>query len=365
VGLSRFFGGAARARTDRERRVRLAAAEAAEDDPLFAPELVVARATALFVAIQAAWSRNDVAGLRPLVGAELLLEWETRLRDFARKGWRNEVDILEGPDADYVGLVNRAGTAEDQVVVLIRARVQDVVIDRHGSVLPSDEGAIARISEYWTLGRRDTDWVLVSVEQEREGRHQLAAPLIAAPEGDQERIRSEAVMELATADGLRADEATDLLSPAFSGTARAAALDLSLVDPRFGPDVLATAVEEILGAWSQAIDGPDGPLAVLTTPGALQALLFPSGPQARLVIRGAHITENVIVSVSTGPPPTVQLQLTVTGVQYLEDRSTTEVLAGSNRRPTTTRQAWTLRLTDDPRHPWQVTAVTGLAPGHR
>lgn len=345
--------------------MQLAAAEAAEDDPLFAPELVVERAGALFVAIQAAWSRNDVASLRALVGAELLLEWEARLRDFARKGWRNQVDILDRPDVSYVGLLNRAGTAEDQVVVLIRARVQDVVIDRHGTVLPSDAGEIARVSEFWTLGRRGADWVLASVEQEHEGRHQLAAPLIAAPDGDQERIRSEVVMELATADGLPADQAAGLLSPAFTGTARAAALDLSLVDPRFGPEVLSTAVTEILGAWTDAIDGPDAPLMALTTPRALQALLYPTGPRARLVIRGAHVTHNTIAAVSDGPPATVQLQLTVTGVQYLEDRSTTEVLAGSNRRPTTTRQTWTLRLTDDPRRPWQVTDATGLAPAHR
>src|SRR5206468_6877949 len=97
-----------------------------------------------------------------LVGPELMVEWEARLADFARKGWRNVVDVLDGPDVRYVGLTNRSGDAEDRAVVKLTARLSDVVVDGYGNVIPSDEGAVSRISEYWTLGKRGGEWMVVS-----------------------------------------------------------------------------------------------------------------------------------------------------------------------------------------------------------
>lgn len=363
MGLRSLLGGRGRARADREAAVRLAAAEAGEDDPLFDAALVTDRAAALFVAIQRAWSAEDVTALRRLVGPELMLEWDARLADFRGKGWRNQVDVLDGPDVRYVGVTNRAQDVEDRVVVQLTARLQDVVVDRYGDVIPSDEGEIARISEFWTLGKRGGEWVVVSIEQEREGAHHLSDPLVAAPEGDDVRLRADAVMELATADGVPAGQVGELLSPGFSGTARAAAMDLSLVDGRFAPDVLATAVGEVVDAWAQAIDGPDEPLAARTTPQALRSLLYPIATgRDRLVIRGAEVQAVTIVAVTPGPPPEVRLQLDVAGVQYVEDRDTTEVVAGSKRRRTKTRQVWTLRLADDPRRPWRVSDAAGVIP---
>ncbi len=136
-----------------------------------------------------------------------------------------------------------------------------------------------------------------------EGAHDLSEPLVAAPEGDDVRLRADAVMELATADGVPAGQVGELLSPGFSGTARAAALDLSLVDGRFAPDVLATAVGEVVDAWAQAIDGPDEPLEAQTTP---QALLYPTATHRdRLVIRGAEVQVMTIVAVTPRHPSEV------------------------------------------------------------
>jgi hypothetical protein len=238
-----------------------------------------------------------------------------------------------------------------------------VVVDRHGGVIPSDDGEVARISEFWTLGKRGGEWVVVSIEQEREGTHHLSAPLVLAPESDAARLRAKAVMEVASADGVPAVAVGALLSPGFSGTARAAALDLSLVDGRFAPDTLATAIAEVVDAWLQAVDGPDDALAARTTPAALTALLYPTpGGRDRLVIRGAQVPAPTIAAVQPGPPPEVTLDLEVTGVQYVEDRDTTAVRAGSRTRRSTTRQRWTLRLTDDPRRPWVVVDAAGVAP---
>jgi len=128
-------------------------------------------------------------------------------------------------------------------------------------------------------------------------------------------------------------------------------------------DVLGTAVGEVVDAWVQAIDGPDDPLAACTTPEALRALLYPTASgRDRLVIRGVDVKSMTIVAVTPGTLPEVRLQLDVVGVQYVEDRDTTEIMAGSKRRRSRTQQDWTLRLSDDPRRPWVVVDAVGVVP---
>jgi hypothetical protein len=67
-------------------------------------------------------------------------------------------------------------------------------------------------------------------------------------------------------------------------------------------------------------------------------------------------------AVTLGASPEVRLQLDVAGVQYVEDRATTEIIADSKRRRSTTQQSWTLRLTDDPLRPWVVVHAAGVIP---
>src|SRR5439155_14828056 len=123
-------GVASRRRTAaRERRVELAAAEASEDDTAFSPEQVRSQAGKLFVEVQSAWDAADRVRLRGLVAPELLSEWERRLDDFERKGWRNRVQPIGEPSIEYVGLSNRGEDRADRVVVRIEARLRDYVED--------------------------------------------------------------------------------------------------------------------------------------------------------------------------------------------------------------------------------------------
>ena len=82
---------------ERDRAVRTASAEAAEDDAYFASDELERHAVALFRAAQMAWDARDREGLARLVGPDLLVEWKRRLDDFERKGWHNRVEVLEGP----------------------------------------------------------------------------------------------------------------------------------------------------------------------------------------------------------------------------------------------------------------------------
>jgi len=81
----------------RERRVELAAAEAAEDDPEYAPDKVRESARLLFTAVQDAWDQRDSDRMRTMVGPDLYQEWLRRLEDFNRRGWHNRVQLIGEP----------------------------------------------------------------------------------------------------------------------------------------------------------------------------------------------------------------------------------------------------------------------------
>lgn len=351
---------ARRRRRRRERRVELAAIEAAQDDPAFAPEVVHAEAERLFRSVQQAWSDDDRDELTRLAGPELAHEWHRRLRDFARRGWRNEVTI-DGPvEVDYVGLANRAAVGEDHVVVWITARLRDVVVDQRGRHIHRKEsfGEASRMSEYWTLGKRDGHWIVVSIEQEREGRHQLSDPIVATPWSDDQRLEEESLAEQAAAEKPVAGfSVADVASPEFAGDLHAAALDLSLVDGRFAPDLLTAEVRRAVAAWAQAVDGNRGELAALASSQALAAMLHPgdSSGRTRVVVRGPEVRSVRIVALDArSAPARMTVEVEVHGSRYIEDRDTTEIVAGDPHSRRSFRERWHLALEGDDAHPWRI-----------
>jgi predicted lipid-binding transport protein (Tim44 family) len=354
---------ARRRRRRRQQRVEAAAREAAEDDREFAPEVVHAEAEQLFRAVQKAWSNDDRDRITRLAGPELAHEWQRRLADFARRGWSNQVTI-EGPvEVDYVGLENRAAERDDHVVAWITARLRDVVVDERGNTIRRKEslGETSRVSEYWTLAKRDGHWIVVSIEQEREGRHHLSDPIIATPWSDSERLQEQSLAEQAAAEKpAEGFSVADVATPEFADDARAAALDLSLVDGRFAPDLLAAEVKRAVTAWAGAVDGDRSELADLASPQALSQLLHPGDPsgQTRVVVRGPEVRGLRIVALDAKTTPAqVTVEVDVRGSRYIEDRDTTEVVSGSQHSPTLFREQWQLALDGDDAHPWRIVAA--------
>ncbi len=349
----------------RQRRVELAAAEAAEDDPAFAPEAVRSAAAELFMAIQSAWDTQDRERLHQLVAPDLMREWNRRLADFEQRGWHNHVQPLEPPKVEYVSLVHR-GDAADRAVVRIEARIRDYVVDGSGHHVKRIGHATEtiRIREFWTLLRNRTGsrpWVLASIEQGGEGRHALDERILATRAADEQGMRDEALIEGAVAEAVPSGtEIAEVADLEFAGDARAAALDLSLADGRFAPDVLEVAARRAVAAWAQAIDGDDAVLEAIADRPAVQDLLHPGDPSGntRVVVRGPQVTRIRILGLDpAATPPTMTIEVDVRGRRYLEARDTAVVLAGSRSRPTSFTERWTLGLTDDPREPWRIRAV--------
>ena len=345
-------------------RVRLASAEAAEDDAAFAAERVVGDAGELFLAAQSAWDARDHAALERLVGADLLVEWKRRLDDFAAKGWHNRVEVRGHPTVSYMGLVNRESDEDDRVVVEIRATLDDYVVDSNGSEISKsgENDRTTQLHEYWTLAKRDERWTVASIEQAAEGLHHLDAPIVATPWSDS-RVADEAVIETAVADELP-DGYTpaDLADLDFDGDARAAALDLSVADPRFAPDVLEAAARRAVEAWAEAVDGDDAQLEAVASPEAVSRLLHrgDESKKTRLVVRGPRVREIRIEALDAATEPsTMRIAVELGGRRYVEDRDTAAVLSGSRDSATTFTEVWTLALDGPKTAPWRVVDAAG------
>lgn len=374
AGISSWIAAAKyrRKKAARVAQVKLASAEAADDDAYFEAEAVEQDGAALFLAVQRAWHERDEAALAGLAGADLLVEWHRRLADFASKGWHNQVEVRSGPTVEYVGLVNREDDAEDRVVLRIEAAMNDWCTTASGENVYHNGATSPATSlcEYWTLARssiaEDAHWILLSIEQRAEGDHHLDSGVIASPWGDDKRIGVESTLEVAAADGPVAGFTTaDLVDPDFAEDAKAAALDLSLVDPRFGPDVILACVSRAVEAWIEAVDGPDRALEAVATPEAIRALLHPgdtaADPRTRLVVRGVAVERIDVQALRPTPEPAViTVAVSARGRRYVEDRDTVQLLSGSKDDEREFIEYWSLALTGDAASPWQITGTAGV-----
>jgi predicted lipid-binding transport protein (Tim44 family) len=355
-------------RRQRAQQVELAAEEALTDDPAFAPDAVKGGAAELHKDIVAAWNAGDRDKLGALIGPDLLVEWARRLDEYDRFGWHNITEVRGEPAVEYVGLVNRTEDGEDRVTVRIEVPLRDVVLDRAGNVVTRNDDAnadgLVTLAEYWTLGKRNGRWTLVSIEQDAEGSHNLDAPIIASPWSD-DRLRDEAVTERGVAAAVADDKIREVADLDFEGSARTAALDLANMDGRFAPDVLEAAARRALAGWAEAVDGDDTTLEGIATPEAVLAMLHPGDPsaQTRLVVRGPKLRALRIVDLDAGAdPPAMFVEAEVAGRRYIEDRDTTIVVSGRNDAEVVFTERWRMALSDDPDTPWRIVETDASPP---
>jgi predicted lipid-binding transport protein (Tim44 family) len=348
-------------RRERSERIALAAVEAAEDDPVFSVENVRTAAAQLFLDVQAAWDARDRARLDELIGGDLLVEWQRRLRDFDKRNWHNRVKPQSNPAIEYMGLVNRAGDQDDRVVVRISARMDDYIeTPGGGTILKKGEtSTTVSVNEWWTLARHDGRWIVVSIESDAEGAHHFDAEIVATPEGDDRTLSDASLIEVAQDDaalpGVKTSEIADL---DFAGDARAAAMDLSLADARFAPDVLEVAVRRAVAGWAEAIDGGDDPLLEVASPEVAKRLLYPEGGNTRVVVRGPNVRHMRITDLDAAQEPArMSVEVEVKGRRYVEDRDTAAVVAGSKDSESSFTERWTLAIDGPPENPWRIVSA--------
>ena len=159
------------------------------------------------------------------------------------------------------------------------------------------------------------------------------------------------------ADAVPDSAIPEIVDVDYAGDARTQALDLSVVDGRFSPNVLEAAARRAVAAWAEAVDGDDAALERVATPEAVRSLLYPGdgGAHTRLVVRGPRLEALRIAGLNAqSVPPTMTVEAELNGRRYLEDRDTAAVLEGSQSHETTFTERWTLALTGDADTPWRI-----------
>ena len=305
---------------------------------------------------------------RPASRPDLMAEWRLRLEDFASKGWHNHVAVRSS-EVEYIGITNRPEDAEDRCVVRVSATLDDYVLDGAGERInhTGNTSGETYLREYWTLGKRDGRWTLLSIEQDEEGEHQLDAPMEADPAEDA-RLTDRARVEAAVADALPAGVSPAEVDDDDAENALEKARDMSLNDQRFDPDIIEGAVRRGVAAWAEAVDGDDAAFAHLAQPALLQELLYPPSPgrDLRLVVRAPVVRKVTFVDLDTeATPATVTVHMELEGVRYVEDRNTLTLVAGSKDGATRFDGTWTLALDGSPDVPWRIAAVRDDPPPAR
>ena len=215
------------------------------------------------------------------------------------------------------------------------------------------------LDERWTFGHSGSRWFLLSVNGDPLAGPVLTAPLIPTPSSDTERLRQESLAELADAQKVGDDVTlSDLVSadepPAFG------LLDLSVVDTRFLPALIAAELARIIEAWEAAVSGSEAPLEELTSVHARTVLLRPSAG-TRLIVRDVVLKswEPTRLDLSR-QPPAIAVTLDVEAIRYVV-RDGGGSVAGNETDRRRMTLAWTLELTASARAPWRLAASNSPA----
>jgi hypothetical protein len=335
----------------RATRAHYAAIEAGEDEPIFSPDAIERSVRQLVTLAGGVWRSAPLGDLEGRSDKALVRAWA--------RSWQWLGDGLEvdgQPSIDLLSVVNRHDEEEDRVVARVRLRIH-CKHPKVGTLGPHH----ARVDERWTFGRSGSHWILLSVSGDPLAEPVLTTPLIPNPPSDTERLRDESLAELAVGQKVSDEVAlSDLVSPDESPAF--ALLDLSLVDSRFGPELIAAQLAHLIEVWEGAVNGSEGPLEDLADDQARDTLLRP-GPGTRLIVRDVVLKswETTDLGLSS-QPPTVEVTLEVEAVRYVVRDNGTAV-AGNQRDPYRMELTWVLELTDSALNPWRLIETNNPAEG--
>jgi hypothetical protein len=328
-------------------RGHYAAVEAGEDAPEFAPEFIEAVVAQIVALADSVWDGTESSEGTVRPDAHIVRAWAWSWSSRLGRG----LSADGKPSVDVLHLVNRHDADEDRVVLRVRLHI-------HCSQ-PSWGQHNAHCDERWTLGRRGTDWQLLSVSGDPLAGPVLNAPFVTDPSADTERLTEESLAELSMADKISSGVALSELVPPEEPPAIALA-DLSVVDPRFSPSLLGAALAHVLESWEMAVTGSEAPLAERADLESRDALLRPD-TNHRLFVRDVALTSWEVIKLHLDrTPPTVDVDLRVVAVRYIV-AGDSAIRAGSTTERCPMTLAWTLAFTDSTQVPWRLVTANDPA----
>ncbi len=120
----------------------------------------------LLQGIQAAWSAQDLNGLRAMVTPEMLSYFNEQLSEQASRGVRNIVGDVRLQSGDLAQAWAERGA--EYATVAMRFSMTDVTVDRANRVVDGSATEHVTATEIWTFMRaRGGHWVLSAIQQAR------------------------------------------------------------------------------------------------------------------------------------------------------------------------------------------------------
>ena len=199
--------------------------------------------------------------------------------------------------------------------------------------------------------------MLASIEQGAEGEHALDEQIVADAWADEQACATRRWSRAPSpTPSPRARRSPRSPTCDFDGDARAAAIDLSLADGRFAPDVLEVAARRAVArlgrgrrrrrrARCRRSRTPRRSVSCCTPATRAADAARRPRPEGQADPDRRHSTP-------AAKPPTMSIEVDLTGRRYIEDRDTTAVLAGSRSRATSFTEHWTFALDGDAAQPW-------------
>lgn len=120
----------------------------------------------LLQGIQAAWSAQDMNGLRAMTTPEMLSYFNEQLSEQASRGVRNMVGDVRLQSGDLAQAWAERGV--EYATVAMRFSMTDVTVDRANRVVDGSPNEHVTATEIWTFMRaRGGHWVLSAIQQAR------------------------------------------------------------------------------------------------------------------------------------------------------------------------------------------------------
>jgi predicted lipid-binding transport protein (Tim44 family) len=120
----------------------------------------------LLIAIQAAWTANDIAALQRLATPEMVSYFAEQLAEQTSRGVRNTVGDVRLLQGDLSEAWQEGGRT--YATVAMRFSMIDVTVDAAGRVVDGSPTEHATATEYWTFLRAPGGhWVLSAIQQAR------------------------------------------------------------------------------------------------------------------------------------------------------------------------------------------------------
>lgn len=252
----------------------------------------------------------------------------------AKVDYLREYSSIAAQAVQPIRVLNNGHHGEPRVVVHAEAKVRfsDGRLPKKG-----------RAAAFWTMARRDGQWVVVATETEIEGKYHLEIdPVLDSGEND-ELADDHSLLHLVV------DERSPARPPLASGQTeggRATTLalrDAALIDPRFEPDVIEASVRVLLHTLEDlALGTPEAAerLGHLANDKAVDWLTTVRSPKWLRTIREPEVRELTPVVLDTRY---AQIELTVTCRVRIE--------APMSRDH---NFCWDLALCEDPEVPWRL-----------